>query len=335
MVQKRHPQVAGIMLQGLNGGDEMASLNVARDCVASLADAGCELPSWFELVDGVRPPVPEDTGDPFQPRQGWQHFASNTVEELHLREALPTLPPPQRALVRSQGGPLSSRPFVARLHDSPSSRPSLSVCCSSVVSTCPSPCPPATAGVAVHSTALAMRGCRVLGRRGFAVESAIARICREGGARVSMNVFVRDLDLGPFNHLDGRRLEVVADGLSLFGGAQLAIDTTLEPCVGMALQGKAQPIVMALPSGPHTDERKGLALNLRVQGDVLGWSSLPARLAGVGRPRQHTSCGLWQLRRLETFPTFCKPASRLLGSAVGPTSSHVQHSALSLILCWK
>ena len=44
---------------------------------------------------------------------------------------------------------------------------------------------------------------------------------------MSMNVFVRDLDLGPFNHLDGRRLEVVADGLSLFGGAQLAIDTNL------------------------------------------------------------------------------------------------------------
>ena len=84
MVQKRHPQVAGIMLQGLNGGGEMASMNVVRECAASLADAGCVLPSWFELVDGVRPPVPEDTGDPFQPRQGWQHFASNTVEELHL-----------------------------------------------------------------------------------------------------------------------------------------------------------------------------------------------------------------------------------------------------------
>ena len=112
MVQKRHPLVAGIMLQGLNGGGEMASLNVARECVASLADAGCVLPSWFELVDEVRPPVPEDTGDPFQPHQGWQHFASNTVEQLHLREALLTLPPFQRALVRSQGGPLSSRPFV-------------------------------------------------------------------------------------------------------------------------------------------------------------------------------------------------------------------------------
>ena len=57
--------------------------------------------------------------------------------------------------------------------------------------------------MAVHSTALAttsqLARLQVLGRRGFAVESAIARICREGGARVSTNVFMRDLDLGAFN----------------------------------------------------------------------------------------------------------------------------------------
>ena len=35
-----------------------------------------------------------------------------------------------------------------------------------------------------------------------------------------------DLDLPIANH-DARRLKVVADGLPLFGGAQLAIDTTL------------------------------------------------------------------------------------------------------------
>ena len=40
------------------------------------------------------------------------------------------------------------------------------------------------------------------------------------------NVLVRDLDLHPINKLDSRRLEVVVDGLSLFRGAQLAIDTT-------------------------------------------------------------------------------------------------------------
>ena len=41
------------------------------------------------------------------------------------------------------------------------------------------------------------------------------------------NVWVRDMDVGEFNGLDGWRLEVVADGLSLWRGAQLAIDTTL------------------------------------------------------------------------------------------------------------
>ena len=67
----------------------------------------------------------------------------------------------------------------------------------------------------------------VLGRRGFALEGAMARICREGGARVMTNVLVRDLDLNLHDHLDARRLEIVADGLPLFGGAQLAIDSTL------------------------------------------------------------------------------------------------------------
>ena len=38
---------------------------------------------------------------------------------------------------------------------------------------------------------------------------------------------VRDLDLSQVPGVDGRRLEVVAEGLSLFGGAQLAIDATL------------------------------------------------------------------------------------------------------------
>ena len=47
------------------------------------------------------------------------------------------------------------------------------------------------------------------------------------GERVTTNVFVRDLDVAVPNALDGRRLEVVADGLPLFGGAQLAVDTTL------------------------------------------------------------------------------------------------------------
>ena len=50
---------------------------------------------------------------------------------------------------------------------------------------------------------------------------------RRPGARVSSNMFVRDMDLATYNALDGRRLEIVADGLTLWRGAQLAIDTTM------------------------------------------------------------------------------------------------------------
>ena len=39
----------------------------------------------------------------------------------------------------------------------------------------------------------------MLGRRGIAVESAAARICREAGGRVTTNVTVRDLDLAAPN----------------------------------------------------------------------------------------------------------------------------------------
>ena len=52
-------------------------------------------------------------------------------------------------------------------------------------------------------------------------------MCREAGARVRTNTFVRDMDLEGVHVLDGRRLEVVADGLMLWDGAQLAIDTSL------------------------------------------------------------------------------------------------------------
>ena len=49
----------------------------------------------------------------------------------------------------------------------------------------------------------------MLGRRGFALESAAARICREAGGRVAANLFVRIMDLGLPRAGDKRRLEVV------------------------------------------------------------------------------------------------------------------------------
>ena len=57
--------------------------------------------------------------------------------------------------------------------------------------------------------------------------------------RVRTNVFVRDMDLGAFNLFDTRRLEVMVDRLPLFGGAQLAVDTTL--VCPLTREGEAKP----------------------------------------------------------------------------------------------
>ena len=62
------------------------------------------------------------------------------------------------------------------------------------------------------------------------------------------NTFIRDLDVGEFNQLDGRRVEVIAD-LPFWHGAQLAIDTTLVSPLhgdGTARRGAANSSGVAL-----------------------------------------------------------------------------------------
>ena len=54
---------------------------------------------------------------------------------------------------------------------------------------------------------------------------------------MTTNVMVRDLDLPVPDATDSRRLEVVVGGLPLFGGSQLAVDTTLV----CALHGDGTP----------------------------------------------------------------------------------------------
>ena len=76
----------------------------------------------------------------------------------------------------------------------------------------------APAGVAVPLTSLATtvqhaQNAGVLGRRRWVLENVAARVCREAGDRVRSNLAVRDMDLGAFNQLDGRRLEILVDGL--------------------------------------------------------------------------------------------------------------------------
>ena len=140
--------------------------------------------------------------------------------------------------------------------------PRLSVCCSFEDFDCPflsvrsCRCVRPFDAVGHHRAACATAG--VLGRRGWVLESAAARVCGEGGSRVRFNVFVRDMDLTEPNRLDRRRLEVVADGLPLHGGAQLALDTTMVSLLhrdGTARRGTGNTNGKALEMARRRKER--------------------------------------------------------------------------------
>ena len=254
------------------------------------------------MAGGLRPPDrdPEDH-EPGGSRKGWQHEASSRVEQ-DFRESLFTrMPPSDRALVRSQSGPGAGVAFSA----SPSSMltrieaplfrvlvqrrlrlplPLFQRICGCGLSIDP---------LGHHRAACSRTG--ALGRRGFALESALARVCREAGGRVATNLFVRNMDLGVPRAGDNRRLEVVVDGLPLFGGAQLAVDTTLVS----ALKANGEPGEV-LQTGTEWLWQRRVASKrertpnclIRAAGHVL-WCLL-LRLAGDGRTRPRSSSVCWR-----------------------------------------
>jgi len=77
-----------------------------------------------------------------------------------------------------------------------------------------------------------------LKRRATPTERALARVCREAGAVVRYNAFLKDMNLG-VHAGDLRRVEVLAQSLPCRAGAQLAVDITLRSAVTAA--GEARP----------------------------------------------------------------------------------------------
>ena len=108
------------------------------------------------------------------------------------------------------------------------------------------------------------------------MEGAAARISREGGARVTTNAMVRDMDLAALNPGDGQRLEIVADGLPLFGCAQLAIDTTMISTLLTLMARRSR-----LPGGGKSARIR--SWSAPEEGPC--WWCLPANWAVAGPPR--------------------------------------------------
>ena len=178
--------------------------------------------------------------------------------------------------------------------------------------------------MAVHLTPLAttvehaqQQGCW---GGGWALESAAARVCREGGARARSNVFVH-LDLLQHNVVDSRRLEVGADGLPFHGGAQLATDTTLVSPLqwdGRAIRGAAEKNGKALLNAKECTHNE------------LDGEGSRARLVVLG----HEVGGHWSEEKAEFLlicATFRRTPTRR-SESVAPTLAKVGGKAFAMSL---
>ena len=232
------------------------------------------------LAQGVWAPHTKETTRPEEPAvrnfgdplRGWQRAATASLDAAACESLLSDLDPASRALPLSQAGPGGSRAITA-LPTSPELRmPSE---CMRVVLLrwlrLPLPhaprqcrCGGSLNPLGDHRAACPVAG--VLGLRGAPLE----RICGEGGARVATNVFWRDMNVDvPL--ADSRRIEVLANGLPMWQGAQVVVDTTFVSPVSR--DGSARAGADRVPGKAAADHRWAGMLAVAAQ-RALAWSIL-------------------------------------------------------------
>ena len=229
------PELTHQILEQLNTYSQASpALQAATDAARTLAATRWEPPTWAAIASSqtqapAPPPAPAE--GPFA--RGWQHKASTTAHARLKAELFTAIPPASQALVTSQSGPFASRAFTTIPYTNDFAYPShlfrilllrrLRLPLPLFARTCR--CRRTFDSLGDHRAACAQSG--VLRSRGGPLERAAARVCREAGARVTTHTRLADLNVQHVQHIDDRRIEVIANGLPLWGGAQLAVDTTL------------------------------------------------------------------------------------------------------------
>ena len=217
MILERHPAVATQLINQLEGHPRTPNLAAASDAVRALGGLrGFELHSWRDLAGGARPvEFDPDNFELGQTRASWQHEVVSRIDAAFRDSLFSRMADSAVAAIRSQGGSGAG-----------------------LVLTCCPTCRVTKMEAHLFRVTLlrrlqlplllTVRTCQCglpldsLGHhRGVLWES-------EGGlwgGRVTTNVLLRDLDLGFVgSEADGRRLEIVVDGLPICS-AQLAVDT--------------------------------------------------------------------------------------------------------------
>ena len=139
-----------------------------------------------------------------------------------------------------------------------------------------------------------------VGKRGVTKRGVRARKVGLVGLWPNLGFVRREMEID-YAHVgsvpgDDRRIEVMANGLPLWGGMQLAVDTTLVSALSSTGAPRryhsraVQPC--AKPDGPRSAHtRSSFALTR-----AAGWLSLRLRLAGASARKPWTSCSGWRGR---------------------------------------
>ena len=150
-----------------------------------------------------------------------------------------------------------------------------------------------------HRAACATSG--VLSTRAVPLEHAVARVCREAGARVARHVRLADMNLD-VPVADERRIEVVANGLPLWHGSQLAVDATI-----------VSPLTRQGEAHPHADVQPGRAVTNAAR-----------------RKRHHTYPELGQARRCRLVVVGIEVGGRFGSEAVQLLRLLARHRAAAV-----
>ena len=233
ILYRQAPQQATTLLQQLEAETPATpSIQALTQAMDQLQRHGFEPPSWADLVQGSAPPTQPDPEQRLLGRR-WQRPAALASHQAFRAELTASLDSASQAMLQSQSGPYASRTFTTIPFGLDTTYPShlfrvlllrrlrLPLPLSARICRCRRILDP----LGDHRAACAQAG--VLRGRGIPLERAAARVCREAGARVTTNTRLSDLNLDHINRHDDRRIEVIANGLPLWGGAQLAVDTTL------------------------------------------------------------------------------------------------------------
>ena len=152
-------------------------------------------------------------------------------------------------------------------------------------------------------------------KRAGPTERVLARVCREAGARVKFNAALRDMNLG-VPGADERWIEVLAQDLPCFGGAQLAIDITLRSA--LCATGEPQPgaaevdgAVLVRAWRDKENAHPDLVTSRRCRLVVV------AIEGAAGVTKQRISCGNWRRRRHARRRHSCSTRPHWLGNAGG------------------